>query len=99
MRHYRKVRKTKMVEELVGITCNFCSRKIIHEFHSDAPRRARRDPDAVSGGTVTITFGYPSAFDLHTHEFDVCDACFKKRFLPFAPHVTNVSAWGERLSK
>jgi len=99
MRKYRKVRKTKTEEELVEIKCNFCGQKVAHEFHSDAPRGARAAFGTAVGGTLRATFGYPSKFDLREYEFDVCDACFEKRFLPFKPHIRSISAWGERLSK
>ena len=99
MRTYRKVRRTKTEKELTEIKCNFCGQKIIHEFHSDAPKHVLRAHDAVSGGSFDVAFGYPSKFDLHNYEFDVCDKCFEKRFLPFIPRITNMSAWGERLSK
>ena len=99
MRQYKKVRRSKTVEELVKITCNFCGAEINHEFHPVAPRRAAPRKSCIHGGSFNVAFGYPSNYDLHDYEFDVCDKCFEKRFLPFAPHVTNVSAWGERLSK
>ena len=65
MKQYKNMRKT--IKILDRVICDRCKKVL------------KKDSlDNVEGGTLSISFGYDSDYDLESYDADICDNCFKK---------------------
>lgn len=69
MKLYREESQQVIKQICDSINCNSCGKGIsVMEPESEC----------MEGGTFTCYFGYGSARDDETHEFELCDACYDK---------------------